>query len=48
MASVVLTPEAARQLEALNNPLHARMLRLLERLEHWPKVSGQSLWAANW
>jgi mRNA-degrading endonuclease RelE of RelBE toxin-antitoxin system len=24
----------------LNNPLHARVLRLLVRLEHWPQVSG--------
>jgi mRNA-degrading endonuclease RelE of RelBE toxin-antitoxin system len=40
MAQVALTPEAAAQLEALNNPLHARVLRLLVRLEKWPAVSG--------
>lgn len=40
MAEVVLTPEAARQLDALANPIHGRMLRLLIRLEQWPEVSG--------
>jgi mRNA-degrading endonuclease RelE of RelBE toxin-antitoxin system len=37
---VELTPGAARQLEALNNPIHGRVLRLLARLERWPEVSG--------
>ncbi len=40
MAKVALTPTAAAQLEVLNNPLHARVLRLLIRLEQWPEVSG--------
>jgi len=40
MANVVLTPAAAQQLEALNNPIHGRVLKLLVRLEHWPNVSG--------
>jgi mRNA-degrading endonuclease RelE of RelBE toxin-antitoxin system len=40
MARVTLTPQAAEQLEALNNPIHGRLLRLLVRLEEWPKVSG--------
>ncbi len=40
MVTVALTPIAAAQLEALNNPLHARVLRLLIRLEQWPEVSG--------
>src|ERR1043165_9425749 len=40
MATVVVTPAAARQLDALNNPLHARVIRLLVRLEKWPDVSG--------
>lgn len=40
MASVTMTPEAAEQLESLNNPIHARVLKLLARLEHWPDVSG--------
>jgi mRNA interferase RelE/StbE len=40
MATVSLTPQAAEQLDALNNPLHGRVLRLLMRLERWPEVSG--------
>jgi mRNA interferase RelE/StbE len=40
MAIVSLTPEAAEQLEAINNPIHARVLKLLVRLEQWPDVSG--------
>jgi mRNA-degrading endonuclease RelE of RelBE toxin-antitoxin system len=35
-----LTPGAARQLEALSNPMHARVLNLLGRLERWPNVGG--------
>ena len=37
---VALTPDAAAELEALNEPIHARVLRILERLRHWPQVSG--------
>ncbi|HQU44275.1 MAG TPA: type II toxin-antitoxin system RelE/ParE family toxin, partial [Pirellulales bacterium] len=37
---VVLTPEAAEQLDALGNPIHGRVLRLIVRLEQWPDVSG--------
>ncbi|HEX3656571.1 MAG TPA: type II toxin-antitoxin system RelE/ParE family toxin [Pirellulales bacterium] len=37
---MVLTPEAVEQLEALANPIHGRVLKLLVRLEHWPEVSG--------
>jgi mRNA interferase RelE/StbE len=40
MVSVSLSPEAAGQLDALQEPVHGRVLRLLERLEHWPDVSG--------
>jgi len=40
MAIVTLTPEAAEQLESLNNPIHGRVLKLLVRLEQWPDVSG--------
>ena len=40
MANVVLTPEATEQLEALANPIHGRVLKLLVRLEQWPEVSG--------
>jgi mRNA-degrading endonuclease RelE of RelBE toxin-antitoxin system len=40
MADVVLTAEAAEQLEGLSNPIHGRVLKLLVRLEQWPQVSG--------
>ncbi|MEO8495285.1 MAG: type II toxin-antitoxin system RelE/ParE family toxin [Planctomycetota bacterium] len=40
MANVTLTAEAVEQLEALNNPIHGRVLKLLVRLERWPDVSG--------
>lgn len=40
MASVALSPEATEQLEALANPIHGRVLKLLVRLEAWPEVSG--------
>lgn len=40
MATVVLTPAAAEELEQLSNPIHGRVLRLLVRLERWPDVSG--------
>jgi mRNA-degrading endonuclease RelE of RelBE toxin-antitoxin system len=40
MASVTLTPTAISQLEELDNPIHARVIRLLVRLQDWPNVSG--------
>lgn len=40
MAAVVLTPDAAEQLERLPRTIHARVLALLERLQNWPEVSG--------
>jgi mRNA-degrading endonuclease RelE of RelBE toxin-antitoxin system len=40
MATVVLTTAAADELEQLGNPIHARVLRLLVRLERWPDLSG--------
>ena len=47
MAKVVLTPEAADELDAVNEPLHARILRLLDRLEAWPNVSGAKRLTGN-
>lgn len=40
MATVALTPDAAEQLDRLPKAIHARVLALLKRLEHWPAVSG--------
>ncbi len=40
MAKVVLTPEAREQVDRLPAIIHLRVLRVLERLAHWPRVSG--------
>jgi mRNA-degrading endonuclease RelE of RelBE toxin-antitoxin system len=40
MAKVLLARKAAEGLEDLPLAAHARLLRLLERLEQWPRVSG--------
>ncbi|MFO0970139.1 MAG: type II toxin-antitoxin system RelE/ParE family toxin [Gemmataceae bacterium] len=40
MTKVRITKEAAEQLEGLQEPHHARMLRLFDRLERWPEISG--------
>ena len=40
MVAVVLTPTAREELERLSNPIHARVLKLLVRLQQWPNVAG--------
>lgn len=40
IVEVVLTAAAADELDQINNPVHARILKLLVRLEKWPEVSG--------
>ena len=40
MATVILTPAAAAELEQLSNPIHGRVLKLLVRLQQWPDVTG--------
>jgi mRNA-degrading endonuclease RelE of RelBE toxin-antitoxin system len=40
MAVVMVLPEALAQLEELPDKIVARVTRILERLESWPKVSG--------
>ncbi len=40
MATVVLTPEAVRNIAGLPTTIVARMERLVTRLEQWPNVSG--------
>lgn len=40
MATVTLTEEAVEQLEELPVVIHRRVLKLIERLENWPAVSG--------
>jgi mRNA-degrading endonuclease RelE of RelBE toxin-antitoxin system len=40
MASIDLTPEAQEQALSLPKPIRARVYGILERLTHWPDVSG--------
>ena len=40
MATIELTPEAAKQVGRLPVPIRERIYRLLARLENWPAVSG--------
>ena len=40
MVTVLLTHGAAEELERLSNPIHSRVLKLLVKLEQWPRVSG--------
>jgi len=40
MARVFLTEEATGQAGRLPKPIAARVLRIVERLESWPDVSG--------
>ena len=40
MATVTITPTALAEVAALDAPIHVRVLKLLERLEKWPEVSG--------
>jgi len=40
MVTVILTPDAQQQMDALPVKIHTRVRRLLVRLENWPEVSG--------
>lgn len=40
MPRVTITPEAARQLDALPLAIRARVTHVLQRLERWPQTSG--------
>ena len=40
MATVLMTADAAKQLDALPLTIRARVAALVERLERWPAVSG--------
>ncbi|MFN0198330.1 MAG: type II toxin-antitoxin system RelE family toxin [Planctomycetaceae bacterium] len=47
MTTVILTTEAAGQLEALVEPIHGRVLKLITRLDRWPAVSGAKPLSGN-
>jgi mRNA interferase RelE/StbE len=40
MATVVITPDAQKEFEALPLAVRARIAKVFERLEKWPNVSG--------
>ena len=40
MAKVITSSEALKQLDSLPPEIVARMVKLYERLENWPKISG--------
>lgn len=40
MLEVSLTADAAAELDDLSEPIHTRVLKILERLTRWPEVSG--------
>lgn len=40
MATVILTPRALEQADELPLDIHARVLKIVDRLRQWPKVSG--------
>jgi len=40
MAHVTFDPMAARQFDALPKKIKGRMVKIIERLSHWPTVSG--------
>ena len=40
MAQIILTFDAQRQIDRLPRKIRARVLKLVERLQCWPEVSG--------
>ena len=47
MSDVKLTAAAAKQLTQLPMIMKARIAKILERLEHWPEVSGAKALSGN-
>jgi mRNA-degrading endonuclease RelE of RelBE toxin-antitoxin system len=47
MATVELTPEAARQFDRLPVTIRARVNRLRKKLTRWPEVSGAKALSGN-
>lgn len=46
--TVLLTPEAQEQFDALPATIRARVLKVLERLHDWPQVSGAKALRKEW
>jgi mRNA-degrading endonuclease RelE of RelBE toxin-antitoxin system len=47
MFEILLSATAAEELDQLNNPIHDRIQRMLERLQNWPNVSGAKALAGD-
>jgi mRNA-degrading endonuclease RelE of RelBE toxin-antitoxin system len=47
MAAVRITGEAYQQAEKLPKVIHARVMKLVKRLEKWPAVSGAKALSGN-
>lgn len=48
LMTVLLTPEAQAQLDALPVTIRTRVLKVLERLRSWPEVSGAKPLRKEW
>lgn len=47
MNTILYSPAAVEELDRLNNPIKARIYKLLERLQNWPNVSGAKALAGD-
>jgi len=47
MSDITLSPAARRQFDRLPKTIKVRVLHLVERLEHWPRVSGMKPLTGN-
>ena len=46
--TVLLTPDAQADFDALPGTIRARVLRIFERLQAWPQVSGAKPLSGDW
>lgn len=46
--NVIITDKALKQIAKLPRPMQARMIKILERLERWPEVSGAKQLTGQW
>jgi mRNA-degrading endonuclease RelE of RelBE toxin-antitoxin system len=47
MFNVVITPQAATDINELPKPIRARIHKIIERLRRWPEVSGVKQLSGN-
>ncbi len=46
--TILFSPEAQTDFDALPGTIRARVLKILERLKAWPNVSGAKALSGNW